>query len=91
MPKFGRWMVPVLAVVMVSGSALAASRGDPVKKFDTDSDGTLDHIEVRKAATALFARLDPDHDGTLDVRELRADYPPKRSRPQIPTTMERSR
>lgn len=71
MPRFGRWMVSILAVVMVSGSALAASRGDPVRKFDTDSDGTLDHIEVRKAATALFARLDPDHDGTLDVRELR--------------------
>lgn len=71
MPMFGRWMASILAAAMVSGSALAASRGDPVKKFDTDNDGTLDHIEVRKAAMALFARLDPDLDGTLDMRELR--------------------
>ena len=26
--------------------------------------------EVKKAASALFAKLDPDHDGTLDAREL---------------------
>jgi Ca2+-binding EF-hand superfamily protein len=26
---------------------------------------------VKKAAAALFAKLDPDHDGTLDARELR--------------------
>jgi Ca2+-binding EF-hand superfamily protein len=51
-------------------SALAAPRGNPIKMFDTDSDGTLDLAEVKKAAAALFARLDPDHDGTLDRREL---------------------
>src|SRR6201985_332487 len=51
--------------------ALAASAHDPVKMFDLDSDGTLDLAEVKKAAAALFARLDPDHDGTLDKRELR--------------------
>lgn len=53
-----------------SSSALAASRANPIKMFDTDSDGTLDLAEVKKAAAALFAKLDPDHDGTLDKREL---------------------
>ena len=55
---------------MTGSAASAASRGDPIKLFDTDADGTLDLAEVKKAATALFARLDPDHDGTLDRREL---------------------
>ncbi len=31
----------------------------------------VDLAEVKKAAAALFAKLDPDHDGTLDARELR--------------------
>ena len=52
-------------------TVLAASRGvNPIKLFDTDNDGTLDLAEVKKAASALFAKLDPDHDGTLDAREL---------------------
>jgi hypothetical protein len=51
--------------------AWAASRGtDPIRLFDTDNDGTLDLVEVKKAASALFAKLDHDHDGTLDKREL---------------------
>jgi Ca2+-binding EF-hand superfamily protein len=50
--------------------ALAASRSNPIKLFDTDSDGTLDLAEVKKAASSLFAKLDRDHDGTLDRREL---------------------
>jgi Ca2+-binding EF-hand superfamily protein len=50
---------------------LAASRNaNPVRMFDTDNDGTLDLAEVKKAASALFAKLDRDHDGTLDKREL---------------------
>jgi EF hand len=53
-----------------SSSALAARANDPIKMFDLDSDGTLDLPEVKKAAAALFARLDRDHDGTLDKREL---------------------
>jgi Ca2+-binding EF-hand superfamily protein len=52
------------------GSALAAGRTSPIKMFDTDADGTLDLAEVKKAASALFAKLDADHDGTLDRREL---------------------
>jgi Ca2+-binding EF-hand superfamily protein len=52
-------------------SAVAASRrSDPIRMFDTDNDGTLDLAEVKKAASALFAKMDRDHDGTLDKREL---------------------
>jgi Ca2+-binding EF-hand superfamily protein len=51
--------------------ASAASRpANPVAMFDTDNDGTLDLMEVKKAASALFAKLDRDHDGTVDKREL---------------------
>ena len=58
-------------LAMVGSPALAASRrADPIRMFDTDNDGTLDLAEVKKAASALFARLDRDHDGTLDKREL---------------------
>ena len=56
--------------VMTSFAARAAPAGNPIKLFDTDADGTLDLAEVKKAATALFTKLDPDHDGTLDKREL---------------------
>jgi hypothetical protein len=59
-----------LTFAVLSGPAWSAS-ASAVKMFDTDNDGTLDLAEVKKAATALFAKLDPDHDGTLDVRELR--------------------
>src|SRR6201992_3652727 len=60
-----------------SASALAGPHGDPIKMFDTDADGTLDLDEVRKAATALFARLDRDHDGTVDRRELAGRLSPR--------------
>src|SRR5581483_11557991 len=50
----------------------AAPAGNPIKRFDTDADGTLDLAEVKKAATALFAKLDPDHDGTLALDEYLA-------------------
>src|SRR3569832_470876 len=52
--------------------ALAAARApDPIKTFDTDNDGTLALMEVKKVAAAEFAKLDRDHEGTLDARELR--------------------
>src|SRR5438045_5338020 len=62
-------------LVAVPSSAVrplwAASGGrNAIKMFDTDNDGTLDLAEVKKAASALFMKLDRDHDGTLDKREL---------------------
>jgi Ca2+-binding EF-hand superfamily protein len=72
-------MISRLSILMMSAAlmlgatsfASAAPRhADPVKQFDTDNDGTLDLAEVKKAASALFAKLDRDHDGTLDKREL---------------------
>jgi len=51
--------------------ALARSRrSNWIRMFDTDNDGTVDLAEAKKAASALFDRLDRDHDGTLDKREL---------------------
>lgn len=67
-----RSILLISTAFLVGGSApvLAAPRGNPIRMFDTDADGTLDFDEVRKAAAALFARLDRDHDGTVDRREL---------------------
>jgi Ca2+-binding EF-hand superfamily protein len=68
-----RCIVLTLAAAALAGGnlpALAGSRANPIKTFDTDNDGTLDLAEVKKAASALFAKLDRDHDGTLDKREL---------------------
>ncbi|HLZ04725.1 MAG TPA: EF-hand domain-containing protein [Bradyrhizobium sp.] len=63
----------LISAAFLSGAgsaALAAPRHNPVRMFDTDNDGTLDLAEVKKAATALFTKLDRDHEGTLDRREL---------------------
>lgn len=70
-----RSTLPLLAVAMLLAGSLPvlarSPRFDPVRLFDTDNDGTLDLAEVKKAASALFAKLDRDNDGTLDRRELR--------------------
>jgi Ca2+-binding EF-hand superfamily protein len=51
--------------------ALAAPRhSNPIAMLDTDNDGTVDLGEAKKAASALFDKLESDHDGTLDKREL---------------------
>lgn len=64
--------------ILVVGGVLAdplptlsqAKRADPLQGLDTDKDGTLDLFEAKKAAAALFDRLDVNHDGTLDRREV---------------------
>ena len=38
--------------------------------FDTDNDGTVVLAEAKKAASALFDKLEHDKDGTLDKQEL---------------------
>ena len=68
-----RFVLGTLAVAMLAGvgPVMAGSRRPAaIRMFDTDNDGTLDLAEVKKAASALFAKLDRDHDGTLDKREL---------------------
>jgi EF hand len=47
-----------------------SSRSGAIQMLDTDNDGTVDLMEAKKAASALFDKLDRDHDGTLDKREL---------------------
>jgi Ca2+-binding EF-hand superfamily protein len=75
----------VLILTLVAGTlpavglpALAGSgHSSAVRMFDTDNDGTVDLAEAKKAASALFDRLDRDHDGTLDKRELARRFTPK--------------
>ena len=45
-------------------------RDNAIRMLDTDSDGTVDLEEAKKAASSLFDKLDRDHDGTLDRREV---------------------
>jgi hypothetical protein len=66
-------LLTMAAAVLAAGQwpASAAPRSaNPIAMFDTDNDGTLDLMEAKKAASALFAKLDRDHDGTVDKREL---------------------
>lgn len=66
-------LLTAAAVALAIGHwpASGASRtANPVAMFDTDNDGTLDLMEVKKAASTAFAKLDRDHDGTVDKREL---------------------
>jgi len=64
--------ISVAFVLCATGElALARSRRDPLYGLNTDNDQTIDLAEAKKAASALFDRLDRDHDGTLDRRELR--------------------
>src|SRR5450759_2382042 len=69
-----RSILLTFATATLSGASLpvlaGSRRTNPIQIFDIDNDGTLDLAEVKKAASALFARLDRDHDGTLDKREL---------------------
>jgi EF hand len=67
----------ILSILAVGGvfagrpPAVAKSmRADPLSGLDTDNDGTVDLAEAKKAAAALFDRLDINHEGTLDRREV---------------------
>src|SRR5258706_1904889 len=68
----------VTSLIVVTLPAFGKSRQlNPIKMFDTDNDGTVDLAEAKKAASALFDKLDRDHDGTLDKRELAGRLNPK--------------
>ena len=56
--------VALVAVVGVAAPALAATKTGRATRFDTDNDGTVDIDEAKKAASALFDKLDTDKDGT---------------------------
>jgi hypothetical protein len=63
--------VLTLAIGTVAGMILPAwATPNPIRMLDTDKDGTVDLAEAKKAASALFDKLERDHDGTLDKREL---------------------
>jgi Ca2+-binding EF-hand superfamily protein len=76
-----RTVLLTLTTVTVFGQNLpawaAGGRGGPVRMFDTDNDGTIDLMEAKKAASAVFDKLDRDKDGTLDRLELSRRLSPK--------------
>lgn len=61
----------LIGLAGAAGPALARTgKSNPVARFDTDHDGTVDLAEAKKAASELFDKLDTDKDGTLDIKEL---------------------
>jgi Ca2+-binding EF-hand superfamily protein len=61
-----------LGTLLAAGLPVSAKsrRINLIRLLDTDNDGTVDLAEARKAASALFDRLERDKDGTLDKHEL---------------------
>ena len=60
-----------ILAALLGGAAPAFAATTNGSGFDTDSDGTVDLNEAKKAAGALFDKLDTDKDGTLDSEELK--------------------
>ena len=58
----------VVAPVVTTSPVWAAS--SLIEILDGDKDHTLDLDEVRKAAAAVYDRLEKDHDSTLDRKEV---------------------
>ena len=88
-PRLFIGLVLATAVAFSGPASAAPKRVDPVKMFNSDNDGTLDLAEVKKAASAMFTKLDPDRDGTLDARELRGRLSARNWLQPIPTAMAR--
>src|SRR5260370_11970474 len=69
----GAFVLAFTPATFLAGAMPASAKSrhsSPVQMFDTDNDGTVDLAEAKKAASALFDKLDRDHHGTLDQREL---------------------
>ena len=69
------WAFGLLAcLALASGysGAIAKTEGPcaELKPIDPDNDGTVDMSEAKKAALALFDKLDTDKEGTLTLKEL---------------------
>ncbi len=60
------------AAFLIGGLPASAQSNNTssIKTLDTDNDGTVDLAEAKKAASALFDRLERDKDSTLDKHEL---------------------
>lgn len=58
----------VVGAVMPARAAPKRSRA--MQLLDPDNDGTVDLAEAKKAASALFDRMDRNHNGVLNKREL---------------------
>lgn len=70
------WLGVALAVTAVTAMepAFAKSKEKVCKSLaaiDPDNDGKLDLAEAKKAAGAVFDKLEKDKDGTLDAKELK--------------------
>ena len=65
-----RTMVFSLAVGTLLAAVLPVSAKSRGLIQMLDNDGTVDLAEAKKAASALFDKLERDKDGTLDKREL---------------------
>lgn len=71
-------MLIAACAVGIATPVLAKSRRmDAIGLLDTDNDGTVDLEEAKRAASAVFDRLEKDKDGTLDARELKGRLTPK--------------
>jgi hypothetical protein len=69
------WALGALAALVLVGDysgAIAKEKSvcEALKAIDPDNDGTVDLNEAKKAASALFDKLDTDKDGTLTTKEL---------------------
>lgn len=59
------------ALLPVEAVAKPAKLCKAIQAVDPDNDGKLDLGEAKKAASAVFKRLEKDKDGTLDKAELK--------------------
>src|SRR3979409_543858 len=59
-----------MAFALAGDPALAKGGEKALKLLDTDNDGTVDLAEAKKAATAVFDKLNTDKDNPNDTKEL---------------------